>query len=228
MKFAVIVFPGSNCDADCYYVLKDVFQAPVEYVWFKNALPRDISAVVLPGGFSYGDYLRCGALAKFAPVMQSVKELAQRGNPVIGICNGFQILLESEMLPGALIKNTCLHFLCHDVHLKSERNDTLFTSNAQKVMQMPIAHGEGNYFTTPDGLKRLEDHNQILFRYSHANGEVDDAANPNGSVAGIAGILNERGNVLGMMPHPERASETELGGVDGRGIFESMIHYLKN
>ena len=223
MKFAVVVFPGSNCDADCHYVIERILGAPVEYVWFRESLPKDITAVVLPGGFAYGDYLRVGGLAKFAPVMKSVRELAERGNPVIGICNGFQVLLEAGMLPGAMIRNTCLHFLCRDVYLKTERKDTVFSDGLPDVVKMPIAHGEGNYFTTPDGLKELEDSRRILFRYCHSDGEVDDASNPNGSVGNIAGILNESGNVLGMMPHPERASEAELGGVDGRGVWEAMV-----
>ena len=224
MKFAVVVFPGSNCDSDCHYALKEVVGAPVEYVWFKNALPKDIDAVILPGGFSYGDYLRCGVLAKFAPVMSSVKELALRGNPVLGICNGFQILLEAGLLPGALLRNTCLHFLCHDVHLKTERTDTIFSAGLPEVIQLPIAHNEGNYFTSPDGMRRLEDNGQVLFRYASADGVVDEASNPNGAMGNIAGILNEQGNILGMMPHPERASELELGCADGRGIFEALVH----
>ena len=209
MKFAVVVFPGSNCDADCLHVMKNVIGAPVEYAWYQDALPSDTDAVILPGGFSYGDYLRCGGLAKFAPVMDSVRELAEKGNPVIGICNGFQVLTECGLLPGALIRNRDLHFLCHDVYLKAERKDTIFSDGIDDVVGMPIAHGEGNYFIDPDGLKRIEDNGQVLFRYCDAKGNMSaENMNPNGSLNNIAGIVNERGECAG----DDAASGTGGGG----------------
>jgi len=226
MKAAVVVFPGSNCDEDCRWALRDVCGIPTEMVWFGNAVPDDVDLIVLPGGFSYGDYLRCGALARFAPAMDSVRRAVDRGRLVLGICNGFQILVEAQLLPGVLLRNTCLQFLCKDVWMKTVRRDTPFTAKVADVVQMPIAHGMGNYFIDPDGLKALEDNNQIVFKYCDRAGRVTTEANPNGAMANIAGIVNRTGNVLGMMPHPERASEIELGSRDGRFLFESAINFL--
>lgn len=231
MKWAVIVFPGSNCDHDCYYILKDVLGQDVCYKWHKDTNLFGIDCVVLPGGFSYGDYLRCGAIAKFSPIMNEVIRVANNGGIVIGICNGFQILLESGLLPGAMTRNTSLRFICKDVFLRIENRETIFTKGAKtgQVLRMPIAHAEGNYFVDNETLNKLQKNNQIVFRY--CTPERDDngivsfsyTANPNGSIDNIAGICNENGNVLGMMPHPERAAEQILGGVDGKLIFESVI-----
>lgn len=226
MKAAVVVFPGSNCDEDCRWALASVCGAPTQMVWYGEPVPDDVDLIVLPGGFSYGDYLRAGALARFAPAMESVRRAVEHGRLVLGICNGFQILVEAHLLPGVLMRNTCLQFLCKDVHMKTVRGDTAFTRGLPEVVQMPIAHGMGNYHIDPDGLKALEDNGQVVFRYCDREGRVTDKANPNGSVAGIAGIMNRSGNVLGMMPHPERAAETELGSRDGRLLFESAIETL--
>lgn len=228
MRFGVIVFPGSNCDSDCYYALRDAVGVDVEYVWHQERSLNGLDAVVLPGGFSYGDYLRAGAIARFAPVMQAVDEFAGRGGLVIGICNGFQILCEAGLLPGALVRNTSLRFRCERVAVRVERSDTPFTlaCMAHEVLRLPIAHGEGRYYAPADLLERLEANGQVALRYCSLDGEVTPAANPNGSVNHIAGVLNERGNVLGMMPHPERSVEEVLGGVDGRKIFESMVAAL--
>lgn len=223
MAWAVVVFPGSNCDWDCYHALKNVLGAETRMVWHTTSLPEDTDGVVLPGGFSYGDYLRCGAIAKFAPAMKSVRALAAAGRPVIGICNGFQILTESGLLPGALLRNNVHEFRCHDTFLKVERKDTIFTKNCPDVVRIPIAHGEGRFHISEAGLKALEDNGQIVFRYCEADGSVTDAGNPNGSVGHIAGIINEQGNVLGMMPHPERVVEDMIGGADGRAILEGML-----
>lgn len=224
-KFAVVVFPGSNCDADCLYVLKDVLQQDARFVWHKDSSLGDAEAVVLPGGFSYGDHLRTGAIARFSPIMNAVVDFAKKGKPVIGICNGFQILLEAGLLPGAMLRNRSLSFVCKYVSLRVETDKTLFT-NALKprdVIQVPIAHGEGNYFTDAETLKRLNGEGRVLVRYVDESGQPTDAVNPNGSLENIAGIMNEQGNVFGLMPHPERASESALGSVDGRKIFESML-----
>ncbi len=230
MKFAVVVFPGSNCDADCFHVVKNVLKQEVEYVWHRDSNLKGFDCVIIPGGFSYGDYLRTGAIARFSPVMNSVVEFAKKGGLVIGICNGFQILLESGLLPGAMLRNASLKFVCQYVHLRCENNQTSFTNSCSKgqVLSIPIAHGEGNYFTDPETLKRLNDHNQIVFRYSDAKGTISKEANPNGSLENIAGIINTQGNVLGMMPHPERASEKALGSEDGKFIFESILNVLVN
>ena len=229
MKAAVVVFPGSNCDSDCWHVLADVMKTKVEYVWHKEASLPDMDLVVLPGGFSYGDYLRTGAIARFSPVMNAVQEHAKSGKPVLGICNGFQILLETGLLPGAMLRNRSLQFSCKQVYLKTENNNTTFTNRLAKneVLQIPIAHGEGNYFCDEKTLEKLESENRIVFRYVSEDGKLGDEFNPNGSLNHIAGILNEEGNVLGMMPHPERASEEILGSDDGRKIWESILNHLK-
>jgi len=229
VKAAVVVFPGSNCDSDCWNVLNNVVKTKVEYVWHKeNNLP-DTDLVVLPGGFSYGDYLRTGAIARFSPVMHAVQEHAKAGKPVLGICNGFQILLETGLLPGAMLRNRSLRFACKFVYLKTANNQSLFTNRLKKdeILNIPIAHGEGNYFCDEQTLETLESKNRIVFRYASETGELGDQFNPNGSLSHIAGILNERGNVLGMMPHPERASENILGSADGKKIWESILNGLK-
>lgn len=230
MKFGIIVFPGSNCDHDCEHVLRDVLKQEVKMFWHKETSLGDLDCVVLPGGFSYGDYLRTGAIARFSPIMKEVIRFAQKGGLVIGICNGFQILLECGLLLGAMLRNRTLQFVCKFVHLRVENVETPFTnlfgengSNGRPpILKLPIAHGEGNYFADAETLRRLKENNQILFRYCDQEGQVTDSANPNGSLDNIAGICNEQGNVLGMMPHPERASEAELGSSDGRKIWESL------
>ncbi|MBI3017553.1 MAG: phosphoribosylformylglycinamidine synthase subunit PurQ [Deltaproteobacteria bacterium] len=221
MKWGVIVFPGSNCDHDCYHVLKHVLHQDTHFLWHKDTDLNSFDAVILPGGFSYGDYLRTGAMAKFSPMMQSVVAFAKKGGLVLGICNGFQILLESGLLPGAMLRNSSLKFICESVNLRVENSKNPFTQYYQKSeeLSMPIAHREGNYFIDQEGLKKLKDNNQIIFRY---------VKNPNGSEDNIAGISNEKGNVLGLMPHPERASESLLGSQDGRRLFESAIHALES
>jgi phosphoribosylformylglycinamidine synthase subunit PurQ / glutaminase len=228
VKVSVIVFPGSNCDSDCWHVLNDVIQTKVQYVWHKETSLPDTDLVVLPGGFSYGDYLRTGAIARFSPVMRSVQEHAHAGKPVLGICNGFQILLETGLLPGAMLRNRSLRFVCKYVYLKTGNNQSLFTNRLKKdeLLNIPIAHGEGNYFCDEKTLEELESKNRIVFRYASENGELGEEHNPNGSLSHIAGILNERGNVLGMMPHPERASEDILGTDDGNKIWESILNGL--
>jgi len=225
MKFAVILFPGSNCEVDCVHVIKEVLQEPVTTVWHKDTDLSEFDAVILPGGFSYGDYLRCGAIARFSPIMDAVIAHAKAGKPLLGICNGFQILTECGLLPGALLRNPSLQFICEDRWLRVDNNQTQFTNlyHAQQVIRIPIAHAEGNYFADPDTIARLEDHRQIVFRYCDSSGAVTAEANPNGSMHHIAGIINEAGNVLGMMPHPERLSEKILGGDDGLLLFESML-----
>lgn len=225
MKAAVIVFPGSNCDSDCFNVLRDVVKQPVEYVWHKERALPQVDLVVLPGGFSYGDYLRTGAIARFSPVMESIRQHAALGRPVIGICNGFQILLEAGFLPGAMLRNESLSFVCKHVWLRVENAGTRFTSKMRRneILRIPIAHGEGNYHCDDDTLKRLQDEERIIFRYASEQGDLGDDYNPNGSRDHIAGILNEEGNILGMMPHPERASETLLASEDGKKIWESLL-----
>ena len=223
MKFGVVVFPGSNCDTDCGNALRGPAGQESAFLWHKDAsIPRDVECVVLPGGFSYGDYLRVGAIARFSPLMRAVVEFANQGRPVIGICNGFQVLCEAHLLPGVLMRNRSLKFICRDVWLKVERHAPPFTEFDANVLKVPIAHGEGNYFIDPDGLKRLRDNGQIAFRYCDAQGRVTPEANPNGSVDSIAGIVNEAGNVLGMMPHPERCAEAPLGNCDGLQILRSI------
>ena len=227
MRFAVVVFPGSNCDSDCYHALKDVTGATVEYVWHQSTDLSGFDAVVLPGGFSYGDYLRAGAIARFSPVMGAVEAYARSGGLVAGICNGFQILCEAGLLPGALTRNDSLRFRCETVHVRVEHSDSPFTSmcSAGEVLALPIAHGEGRYHVDSATLSRLEERGQVLFRYCLPDGSVTDASNPNGSVANIAGIVNEAGNVLGMMPHPERNADALLGNGDGRKIVASIASY---
>jgi phosphoribosylformylglycinamidine synthase I len=228
MKFGVVIFPGSNCDYDTYSVLKDVLDQETIFLWHKEHSLRGVDCVVLPGGFSYGDYLRSGAIAKFSPIMQEVKEYANKGGLVLGICNGFQVLLELELLPGAMLRNKKLKFLCQHVHLRTENAKTPFTNRAEKgdVLKIPIAHFDGNYFVEPETLDTIQQNGQIIFRYCESDGQITERANVNGSMDCIAGLINTGGNVLGMMPHPERASEAILGSEDGRIIFESIIQSL--
>ncbi len=225
MNFGVIVFPGSNCDHDCFYVIKHLLKQPVRYIWHKETSLDSLDAVIIPGGFSYGDYLRCGAVARFSPIMASVIDFAKKGGRVIGICNGFQILLEAGLLPGAMLRNRNIHFICKYVNIVTENNNTAFTNQCKEkqVLSIPIAHNEGNYYIDDKGLKELEARRGIVFRYSDADGNVSAQSNPNGAVSNIAGIINKQGNVLGMMPHPERSSEDELGSSDGALIFRSML-----
>ena len=229
MKAGVVVFPGSNCDHDCYHVLKHVAGFETQFLWHKDKNLKDVDVVVLPGGFSYGDYLRCGAIASHSPIMDSVKEFAQRGGLVVGICNGFQVLTESGLLPGALLRNKGLKFVCKDVYLVVENTDTPFTSfySNGEVIKIPIAHMDGNYFIDEKGLSNLRENNQIVFRYCSGNGDTNSESNPNGSVYNIAGIVNKGRNVLGMMPHPERCAENILGGKDGYHIFNSIKKFIK-
>jgi phosphoribosylformylglycinamidine synthase len=228
MKFGVLVFPGSNCDHDTYNVIAEVAHQPVTFLWHDSESLEGVDAVLVPGGFAYGDYLRTGAIARFSPVMQAVKRFAAGGGLVLGICNGFQILTESGLLPGALMRNAGLKYICKQVHLRVETADSPFTSRLSKgsVVELPIGHMEGNYFCTPEELHRLEAEDRIAFRYATAAGEITPEANPNGSLGNIAGILNAERNVLGMMPHPDRSSEKMLGSADGFGIFASMIEAL--
>ncbi|MBE9504800.1 MAG: phosphoribosylformylglycinamidine synthase subunit PurQ [Proteobacteria bacterium] len=226
MKFGVIVFPGSNCDHDCYHVAKHVMGQETDYIWHKGRPSLEsYDCVIIPGGFSYGDYLRPGAIARYSPITDEIKKYAEGGGLVIGICNGFQILIETGLLPGVLMRNRSLKFICEDVYLKVESSDTPFTSeySADEVVKIPIAHHDGNYFADMDTLKKLKQNNQIIFRYSTADGETSVEANPNGSLLNIAGICNEKRNVLGMMPHPERCAEGILGNEDGKKIFESIV-----
>ena len=229
MRFGVVVFPGSNCDHDCYYIIKHILKRDVVYIWHKEtSIADDIECVVLPGGFSYGDYLRTGAIARFSPVMAEVARLAARGRYVIGICNGFQILCEAGLLPGLLMMNRSLEFICQPVHIRVENSNTPFTGRCKdgEVLRIPIAHKDGNYFIEEQLLKELEDRGQVLFRYSTPDGLITDDANPNGSVSNIAGVINRAGNVMGMMPHPERVCEPILGGTDGLKIFGSIVESI--
>ena len=225
MKFGIVVFPGSNCDEDAFHAARDVFGQQADYLWHKDTDLKGSDVVILPGGFAHGDYLRTGAMARFSPIMGPVRAFAERGGPVLGICNGFQILLESGLLPGAMLRNRELKYRCEHVHLRVEQIDTPFTgaSRAGQVLRIPIGHGEGNYFAPPELLRQLDANRQIVFRYTDPDGKVDDRWNPNGSVGAIAGLCNQSRNVVGMMPHPERACEPLLGGVDGRMIFESVL-----
>jgi phosphoribosylformylglycinamidine synthase I len=228
MKFGVLVFPGSNCDHDTYNVIETIAHQPVTFLWHDSEDLQGVDAVLVPGGFAYGDYLRTGAIARFSPVMGAVQKFAASGGLVLGICNGFQILTEAGLLPGALMRNAGLKYICKQVHLRTETANTPFTSTLEKgkVLQIPIGHMEGNYFCTPEELHRLESEDRIVFRYSTPGGAITAEANPNGSLSNIAGILNEGRNVLGMMPHPDRSSEQILGSADGWKIFESMVGAL--
>ena len=230
MNFVVLQFPASNCDQDAVHALGDVLGHSARYVWHKETSLGDADAVIVPGGFSYGDYLRCGAIARFSPVMQAVQQFVADGGLVLGICNGFQVLCEAGLLSGALIRNRSLQFRCEHVYLKTLTTDSPFTNRIPegKLLKIPIAHGEGCYFADEVALNNLKANNQILWQYCNANGEVTEQANPNGSLWNIAGICNERRNVAGLMPHPERACEAILGSADGRLIFESLIHALKS
>ena len=229
MRFAVLQFPGSNCDQDCVHVLGNVLGQDADYLWHKEESIGDADAVVVPGGFSYGDYLRTGSIAQFSPVMNAVKAFASAGGLVIGICNGFQILCETGLLPGALVRNRSLQFRCETIFLKIPTADSPFTSEVQegRLLRVPIAHGEGCYFADDEALAKLRADDQILFQYATETGDLTDEANPNGSLLNIAGICNKGRNVCGMMPHPERASENVLGADDGRRVFESMLRHLE-
>jgi phosphoribosylformylglycinamidine synthase I len=228
MRFGVVVFPGSNCDEDAFHAAKNVFREDAEYLWHKDADLKGADVVILPGGFAHGDYLRTGAMARFSPIMGAVRAFADRGGPVIGICNGFQILLEAGLLPGAMLRNRTLKYRCEHVHVRVEQTDTPFTAAAKpgQVLRIPIGHGEGNYFAPADLLAGIEANRQVVLRYTDPAGRLDDEWNPNGSMNAIAGVCNDTRNVVGMMPHPERACETLLGGVDGRVVFESVIGSL--
>ncbi len=228
MKFAVVQFPGSNCDQDCLAALRGIDGIEADYVWHKETSLGEADAIVLPGGFSYGDYLRCGAIARFSPIMRAVIEAARAGKMVIGICNGFQILCEAGLLPGALVRNRSLHFVCASVNTRVETTDSPFLQGTTvgEILQIPIAHGEGCYFADETTLRELNERQQVLLRYCDAKGKITLAANPNGSVENIAGICNRERNVFGLMPHPDRACETRLGSRDGVKIFQSMLHSL--
>ncbi len=228
MKFGVVIFPGSNCDEDIIYVLRDVMGQEVVRLWHKDTDLQGVDFVILPGGFSYGDYLRSGAIARFSPVMNEVIRFAARGGYVMGICNGFQILAEAGLVPGALLHNESRKFICENIYLRPSTLNTLVTSSlaADAALKIPIAHGEGLYFASPDVLKALNDGDQVLFRYCDAGGNINAAANPNGSLENIAGVCNAGRNVFGMMPHPERAADTLLGNQDGCGIFDSILKVL--
>ncbi|MDP8219249.1 MAG: phosphoribosylformylglycinamidine synthase subunit PurQ [Candidatus Theseobacter exili] len=228
MKYGVIVFPGSNCDHDCFWVTGNVIKQDVKFIWHKEKNVNDVDCIILPGGFSYGDYLRTGAIARFSPVMESVIKHAEKGKLVLGICNGFQILTECGLLPGTLMRNRDLRFICKDVYLSVENNSTRFTNCAQEgqILSIPIAHGEGNYYANAQELTKLKENNQIIFRYCDREGKINSYSNPNGSLENIAGIVNKNGNVLGMMPHPERCCENMMSSMDGIVIFDSIINSL--
>lgn len=229
VSFGVIVFPGSNCDHDAYHVAKHVFEQDARFIWHKETSLGDVDVVIIPGGFSYGDYLRSGAIARFSPIMQEVVKFAESGGLVFGICNGFQILCEAGLLPGALMRNSSLRFVCKDVHLRVENVDTPFTSGYEEgeVLTIPISHGEGNYFASDAELDALEEHGQVVFRYCDAEVRITPEANPNGSARNIAGITNRGRNVLGMMPHPDRCAEAILGNTDGAAMFESILQHFE-
>ena len=228
MKFGVVVFPGSNCDHDAFHAIGHVLQRPVEFIWHQSENLQGCDAIILPGGFSYGDYLRTGAIARFSPVMKSVEKFANSGGLVLGICNGFQILLEAGLLPGAMMRNSGLRFICRHVYMRVENTDSPFTNAASKgqILKIPIAHSDGNYSCDEATLAELQENRQILFRYTSPDGKDDNAGNPNGSVAHIAGICNRERNVAGLMPHPERAVESALDSEDGLVVFRSMMEAL--
>lgn len=230
MKFGVVVFPGSNCDHDTYHVLKHVLREETVFLWHQERDLKNVDVVVIPGGFSYGDYLRCGAIARFSPVMESIRSHAEEGKLVLGICNGFQILQEAGLLPGVMLRNAGLKFVCDHVYLRTENNETPFTSccNKGQILKIPIAHNEGNFYIAPRDLQELQQRGQIVFRYCDAQGEATPVANPNGALDNIAAVCNREGNVLGMMPHPERASERLLGSEDGLLIFRSMVETCRS
>ncbi|MBL7921104.1 MAG: phosphoribosylformylglycinamidine synthase subunit PurQ [Bacteroidia bacterium] len=229
MKFGVVVFPGSNCDEDMVYVLKNILKQETIKLWHKDTDLEGCTHIILPGGFSYGDYLRSGAIARFSPIMESVIKHANNGGFLFGVCNGFQILCESGLLPGALLHNNSRKFICKNVHIKAQTNNSLITSQvpANKALKIPIAHGEGKYFADADTIKKLNANGQILFRYCDEDGNITEAANPNGATDNIAGICNEKRNVFGMMPHPERAADKELGNEDGKFLFESILNLVE-
>ncbi len=229
MKFGVVVFPGSNCDEDMVYVLKNILKQETVKLWHKNTDLEGCTHIILPGGFSYGDYLRSGAIARFSPIMESVIKHANNGGFLFGVCNGFQILCESGLLPGALLHNNTRKFICKNVHIKAQTTNSLITSQipANKALKIPIAHGEGKYFADADTIKKLNANGQILFRYCDEDGNITDAANPNGATDNIAGVCNEKRNVFGMMPHPERAADIELGNEDGKFLFESILNLVE-
>tara|TARA_B100001750_G_C15472516_1_gene580627 strand:+ start:312 stop:1004 length:693 start_codon:yes stop_codon:yes gene_type:complete len=230
MKFGIIIFPGTWSDRDTFKALSNVMDYDSSYIWHNERNIDNYDCIVIPGGFSYGDYLRCGAIAKFSPIMDSVKQHAKKGKPVIGICNGFQILCESGLLPGALVANQSMQFKCEWVNLKIENRKSIFTNKielTQNILKIPISHGEGNYIVEKDILKSIKDNDQIIFKYSDKYGKITDASNPNGSIDNIAGITNKKGNIMGMMPHPEKAAELILGSEDGKLIFQSLVgNYL--
>ena len=230
MKFGVVVFPGSNCDADMIYVLRKIMGQEVVELWHKEKDLQNCDMIILPGGFSYGDYLRSGAIARFSPIMEKICEFGDKGGFVFGVCNGFQILCEAKLVPGTLLHNTERKFACKNVFIKAQNNETLLTSAIpkDKALKIPIAHGEGNYFNDAESLKKMNENGQILFRYCDENGNVTDAANPNGAIGNIAGVCNAGKNVFGMMPHPERATDKTLNNMDGRWIFDSILSLVKN
>ncbi|HEY6952163.1 MAG TPA: phosphoribosylformylglycinamidine synthase subunit PurQ [Bacteroidota bacterium] len=225
VKFGIVVFPGSNCDHDSQYVAGHVMEQEARLIWHKESSLGDVDVVILPGGFAHGDYLRCGAIARFSPIMKDVVRFANNGGAVLGICNGFQVLTEAGLLPGVLLRNSSLRFICRYVNVRVENNATMFTAACRKgdVLEIPVAHGDGNFFAEEETVQKLVDNNQIVFKYCTKEGDVSDEANPNGSRLNIAGIINEAGNVLGLMPHPERAADPVLRHTDGQAIFQSII-----
>ncbi len=230
MKFGIVIFPGSNCDYDAYKVIQDVTGQKVQYLWHQDRHLSNCDCVILPGGFSYGDYLRTGAVARFSPIMKKIIEFARKGGLVLGICNGYQILLEAGLLPGAILRNKTLRFICKNVYLKVDNQDTPFTNlcSAGRILKVPIAHKDGDYYADSKTLRELKTNNQIVFKYCDKNGNLTEASNPNGSLEHIAGITNRNKNVLGLMPHPERGSEKILGSDDGKVIFQSIVNFFEN